>query len=72
MKICTLGCGKQSEKYAGSLKKRGITDIVATDVDAGARAAFAEMFGAGRFRILPRTDLLPGHMAALFIEAVRP
>ncbi|MCB0322579.1 MAG: VWA domain-containing protein [Bdellovibrionales bacterium] len=33
---------------------------------------FAEMFGAGRFRILPRTDLLPGHMAALFIEAVRP
>ncbi|MCB1493307.1 MAG: Gfo/Idh/MocA family oxidoreductase [Rhodobiaceae bacterium] len=52
MKICTLGCGKQSEKYAGSLKKRGITDIVVTDVDAGARAAFAEMFGARTFETL--------------------
>lgn len=31
----------------------------------------AEMFGSGRFHILPKSDLLPAYMANIFLEAVR-
>ena len=31
----------------------------------------AEMFGTGRFHILPKSDLLPAYMANIFVEAVR-
>lgn len=39
-------------------------------VEKQPKARLAEMFGAGRFHILPRTSLLPGYMAEIFIRAI--
>jgi predicted dehydrogenase len=44
MKICLIGCGKQSEKYTQSLLKMDGVSVIATDINKDTREQFGNKF----------------------------